>query len=746
MYWRRLNELDLADAADYGGKAAHLGHAAQLGCPVLPGLALSTRLFQRFVEQGGLLGEVSSILDTMQPRTMPQFQAAAWAIGAAFRVRRMPQDVHDALLAAWKELGAVAASVRSSATNEDSPTRSFVGQHASTLDVRSEEQFLAAVLASWTSLFSAKALAYAQHFGVDLLTSSMGLILQPMIAPDIQGTLATLDPITGDPDRFILEVHRGPERGVFDLDPYTRRPGESSYWGQLRYYGLLLDERDLAYQAIEWAIHDGQLSLLRVRPVTAVPPYLPAQAIPQTLTETVWLVSREGVSLRALAPFSRYHLSRIGLAAGEAPLSTATEQAAEASAQTQVCGYLYRGRARDDERNMLDTGALGLMAQSLRRASMGAEVAAEAALLLETDGAWLAQSRVEPADRLSRLDLALLLQRVQHRYDALLAQCRRVAEVLEDVFAALERIYREWAETELPSGTLLSGWRASIGWSAFMAELECDDLLGEPAVSEGPGAEKPASGRAEAVAVEPDILARLNRLQRPVYGALAERRRQLQRLVGDLISAVRLARDVERDAALEAGRRLQAASLAAESHDVALLEADELDRWLRGSVHDDQPLRWIMRRRNERRRAWRYCPPRELPTRAANANADLAECDLVLKGLAVSAGVVVGRARVVHSLAEAAWVLPGEVLVCPEATHELSPLFGTVAAVVAERGALLDHSSVLVREYALPAVFAVATACEQIATGDEVTVDATRGLVGTRRAGSRYLRFELNEL
>ena len=75
-YHRSLQEISLGDLPTCGGKAARLGEALRLGCPVPPGVVLTTELFSRFMLQGGLQGEVVSILSGMQPTTMHQFQAA----------------------------------------------------------------------------------------------------------------------------------------------------------------------------------------------------------------------------------------------------------------------------------------------------------------------------------------------------------------------------------------------------------------------------------------------------------------------------------------------------------------------------------------------------------------------------------------------------------------------------------------------------------------------------------------------
>jgi phosphohistidine swiveling domain-containing protein len=100
-----------------------------------------------------------------------------------------------------------------------------------------------------------------------------------------------------------------------------------------------------------------------------------------------------------------------------------------------------------------------------------------------------------------------------------------------------------------------------------------------------------------------------------------------------------------------------------------------------------------------------------------------------LHGLAVSPGTAHGRARVVMTLGEAGNVLPGEVLVVREPLFELSPWFAVASAVVAEGGWLLDDAAVLAREYGMPAVFQVERATEKVHDGEELEVDANKGLV-----------------
>jgi pyruvate,water dikinase len=170
--FRPLQDITLDDITQFGGKAARLGEALRLGCPVVPGAALSVDLYRRFMRQGGLQGEIASILATMQPSTMTHFQAAEWAIREAFHVRRIPAEVSDAVAQAFDLLGGAPVAVRSSATNEDSPHRACGATRH--LFARGRPRPGARrVLGCWMSLYSAKALSYAHRFRVDLLNSAM---------------------------------------------------------------------------------------------------------------------------------------------------------------------------------------------------------------------------------------------------------------------------------------------------------------------------------------------------------------------------------------------------------------------------------------------------------------------------------------------------------------------------------------------------------------------------------------------
>lgn len=68
------------------------------------------------------------------------------------------------------------------------------------------------------------------------------------------------------------------------------------------------------------------------------------------------------------------------------------------------------------------------------------------------------------------------------------------------------------------------------------------------------------------------------------------------------------------------------------------------------------------------------------------------------------------------------------VLVIPYSDVSWTPLFAHVGALVAEAGGMLSHSSIVVREYGIPAVVSVPNAT-RLKDGTEVTVDGYTGAI-----------------
>lgn len=101
----------------------------------------------------------------------------------------------------------------------------------------------------------------------------------------------------------------------------------------------------------------------------------------------------------------------------------------------------------------------------------------------------------------------------------------------------------------------------------------------------------------------------------------------------------------------------------------------------------------------------------------------------VLKGMSARKGVVRARASVVTGQADFANFSEGDILVAPETTPAFVPLMRKATAIVTEGGGITSHAAIVSRELGIPCVISVKGLMAVVKNGDEVEVDADKGVV-----------------
>ncbi|MGZ4916019.1 MAG: PEP/pyruvate-binding domain-containing protein, partial [Halobacteriota archaeon] len=101
----------------------------------------------------------------------------------------------------------------------------------------------------------------------------------------------------------------------------------------------------------------------------------------------------------------------------------------------------------------------------------------------------------------------------------------------------------------------------------------------------------------------------------------------------------------------------------------------------------------------------------------------------IVHGKPASLGVVRGRARVVHTFAEASKVQPNEILIAPALDAVWTPVFATIAGCASDMGSAISHGAVVAREYGIPAVVNLHNATTTFRTGDYVELAADHGVL-----------------
>ena len=234
------------------------------------------------------------------------------------------------------------------------------------------------------------------------------------------------------------------------------------------------------------------------------------------------------------------------------------------------------------------------------------------------------------------------------------------------------------------------------------------------------------------------VRARLDPARRAVFTRLLRWAQAAAPLREDALADVGLGWPLLRRMLLELGRRLAAAGAVDGPDDVFWLRRDELidaaaalDGRAGPAGHADVVA--------ERRAVWRgqrrAAPPQLLPERRWRflerwmPATGVDQTGPVLRGVGASAGVATAPARVLSGPAEFGAMRPGEVLVASITTPAWTSLFPMAAAVVTDVGGPLSHSSIVAREYGIPAVLGTNVATRRIRSGDRLRVDGDAGTV-----------------
>jgi phosphohistidine swiveling domain-containing protein len=110
-----------------------------------------------------------------------------------------------------------------------------------------------------------------------------------------------------------------------------------------------------------------------------------------------------------------------------------------------------------------------------------------------------------------------------------------------------------------------------------------------------------------------------------------------------------------------------------------------------------------------------------------------------LTGRIASKGQVTAPAKVVYNDRALPMLADGEVLVCVEPTPDMAHLLTRAGGLVADRGGVLSHASIVCRELGIPCIVATNNATEIIPDGVLVTVDADSGYVNVHSADQERL-------
>lgn len=351
-----FKEVGKEDVGIVGGKGANLGELTTAGLPVPPGFIVTAQAYFDFIKSTGLDRIIKKDLTNIDPEDTKKLQSLALKIQKEIMSKPLSNGLIKDITKAYQELYTKGASgifvaVRSSATAEDLPTASFAGQQKTFLNVTGTDEVVKAVRKCWASLYEARAIYYRVANKFDHMKIGIAVPVQKMVQSVKSGIMFTIDPITNDRDKLVIEAGWGlgeaivsgsvtPDRYVVSksgLEILEKKVNKqewkiSKVEGVTKHVtiskteaeeqklsdqeiiavaklGKIIDEHYGKPQDTEWAIEGKNLYFVQSRPVTTVKDEVIETTASPTTAEGGVDISKAEVLLKGIA-------ASLGLAAG----------------------------------------------------------------------------------------------------------------------------------------------------------------------------------------------------------------------------------------------------------------------------------------------------------------------------------------------------------------------------------------------------------------------------------------------
>ncbi len=311
-----FDDVNKEDVGLVGGKGANLGEMTRAQIPVPPGFIVTAEAYFEFVEDSQLTDRIRDLLEPLDPGDTRRLQEVAGQVKQLILDAPMAPKLADEIRGAYKRMGGGLVAVRSSATAEDLPNASFAGQQRTFLNVQGEDEVVVAVQGCWASLFEPRAIFYREQQGFDHFKVGIAVPVQKMVQSEASGVMFTLEPVTSDRSKIIIEAVHGlgeaivsgevtPDLYIIDkerLTIVTKKIGKQE-WQLIKSQdgskepnvqvplspssqtkqkisdddivhiarlGKLIEDHYQFPQDIEWAKEDSEIYIVQSRPVTTI--------------------------------------------------------------------------------------------------------------------------------------------------------------------------------------------------------------------------------------------------------------------------------------------------------------------------------------------------------------------------------------------------------------------------------------------------------------------------------------------
>ncbi|MDV2989198.1 MAG: phosphoenolpyruvate synthase [Dehalogenimonas sp.] len=209
-----FEQVSKNDIPVVGGKGANLGEMTSAKIPVPPGFIVTANAYYEFIHESGLQDRIKASLKGLDVEDSKALSAAANEAKQLIMNTPMPPVLAEKIRESYKSMGEGLVAVRSSATAEDLPEASFAGQQSTYLNIEGADAVVKAVQKCWASLFEPRAVYYRNEQNFDHFQVGIAVPVQRMVQSVTSGVIFTIEPITSDASKIVIEVIYGLGEGL----------------------------------------------------------------------------------------------------------------------------------------------------------------------------------------------------------------------------------------------------------------------------------------------------------------------------------------------------------------------------------------------------------------------------------------------------------------------------------------------------------------------------------------------------
>lgn len=208
-----FSEIRKEDVALVGGKGANLGEMASVDFPVPPGFVITSNAYYDFIRENNLSIKIKHLLSTTNFEDSKSLEQVSLHIKKLIKNGTLSNQLIKEIVSSYNKLSGplshALVAVRSSATAEDLANASFAGQQETFLNVKGDAVLLEKIKQGWASLYDGRAIYYRHQQRYDDIKIGIALVVQKMIESEQSGIMFTIDPVTNDKSKVVIEAIYG---------------------------------------------------------------------------------------------------------------------------------------------------------------------------------------------------------------------------------------------------------------------------------------------------------------------------------------------------------------------------------------------------------------------------------------------------------------------------------------------------------------------------------------------------------